>query len=888
MKKFIYLLLALVLACSLGLVTATPAAAQDEEPDAIVLPFVLDGVNYVAEWSDVQVHEGSSSVHLETTGTEGTGDEARILIDFSTWPEEELVTLGDIESISWYEYLVAGYPPHLDISLDFDGDGVRDDILVFEYAYNEESHYGEPWPTYGAVTGGWYQTFSDDGNGPAVIDDSANAWLGSGPPGPLGDPSFIYGTLGEWKAGTVDPSVDADTIVLALEIEVDNWIVQTEAYVDDIAINGMLFCGLIQDAIDTVDPGAVIVVMPGTYTENVVTDKSLTLVGAQVGVDPTVEGARTVPAEESTINATDTSDYVVEVTADGVILDGFTITGIANSAENMAAVILQGVDSCTITNNILADNYKCAINLFSVGTAYSDYNTVSNNVINGPAGVDSRGIKIKGSHNTISGNEVYNIDNPILIWGWDDSETVSPDYNTIAGNTIGPGADTADHKWGVKIKTGHYNTVTGNTITDATEAAIYLYTDRRNAPETDFDPRPASDNISGNIITGGKVGIALLDGANTNTISGNTITGTTLAGILGSLSQWPGDWTGKPLAYTGETDYTVYLQIVGNTIEDNNITDCGHGIAMEYSDDNTLTGNTIEENTGAAAISWPNISFTANGRGVYFDANSSGNVVNYNSITGNTAYGLENANSSVTLDAENNWWGNASGALHAGAAYDIAYGDEVSDYVDYKPWLLEVVVSGVDPITYEKTLALKDVWTLVSTDEEVAASSNWTGTTALADTATIVTYKYDADPSSVDYGYTQVDYAAQLTSVDAYYVKTDGGGGVGINYSTAAPGVVTKSLEAGWNIISCAGETDAYTLLSQLRYVQIGEEEGVGLTSLVGQGSYNQFTGDISKTLVTDAEWLAIKGGDGGAVTLNAFDGFWVQMNADKSFGVIP
>jgi hypothetical protein len=119
--------------------------------------------------------------------------------------------------------------------------------------------------------------------------------------------------------------------------------------------------------------------------------------------------------------------------------------------------------------------------------------------------------------------------------------------------------------------------------------------------------------------------------------------------------------------------------------------------------------------------------------------------------------------------------------------------------------------------------------------------------------------------------------------VDAYYIKTDGGGGVGINYSTSAPGVVTKSLGAGWNVISCAAETDVYVLLNQLRYAQIGEQEGVGLTSLVGQASYNQYLATtFGNTLVTDAEWAAI------GVTLNAFDGYWVYMNAAKSFGVIP
>jgi hypothetical protein len=184
-----------------------------------------------AEVSEAQAHSDEESVHLVTTGTEGDGDEARIVVELP-----EGTKLGDIESISWWEYNVAGYPPHVDIKVDTDDDGTVEDALVLEYAYNTEAHAAEAPMPYGALTGAWYQTFGDDGNGPAIIDDTANAWLSSGPPGPLGDASFIYGTLSDWKAGTVDPSVDGDTAVISVEIEVDNWVVNSEAYVDDIEI----------------------------------------------------------------------------------------------------------------------------------------------------------------------------------------------------------------------------------------------------------------------------------------------------------------------------------------------------------------------------------------------------------------------------------------------------------------------------------------------------------------------------------------------------------------------------------------------------------------------------------------------------------------------------
>jgi|GEM_PF-1279258 len=137
--------------------------------------------------------------------------------------------LKDIYTIMWDAYVTAGYMPHVDVILDFDEDGAGDDALVFEYAkVDSEDCDDAPYPT------GSINTFDDKG----IVDDDAYAWLGSGPAGPCGDPGFIHGSLADWKAGTVDASVDGDTKVIALEIEVDGWIEKSESYVTSIELNG--------------------------------------------------------------------------------------------------------------------------------------------------------------------------------------------------------------------------------------------------------------------------------------------------------------------------------------------------------------------------------------------------------------------------------------------------------------------------------------------------------------------------------------------------------------------------------------------------------------------------------------------------------------------------
>jgi hypothetical protein len=198
------------------------------------------------------VPASAAAIYLSATG-DPAGQEARVVVGLPSG-----TTLGDIDSISWDEYLVKGYPPHVDIILDLDDDGIADDALVVEYAYNLDAHYYDNAQVtgdtaYDAEKDAWYATFSDDGDGPTSVTDTTFAWLSSGAPGPypvsggllpIGygsvDGNFVGGTLAEWKAGSVVPAITSSDKVLRLEIEIDNWIIDTQAYVDNIKVNGDL------------------------------------------------------------------------------------------------------------------------------------------------------------------------------------------------------------------------------------------------------------------------------------------------------------------------------------------------------------------------------------------------------------------------------------------------------------------------------------------------------------------------------------------------------------------------------------------------------------------------------------------------------------------------
>lgn len=128
----------------------------------------------------------------------------------------------------------------------------------------------------------------------------------------------------------------------------------------------------------------------------------------------------------------------------------------------------------------------------------------------------------------------------------------------------------------------------------------------------------------------------------------------------------------------------------------NNTANYGGGIECYYASP-IITGNTITENTanekGSGLFclgSSPTIDSCTvsgnNGDGVYC-ASGSRPVVNYNNITDNTGYGLQNGGPGITVDAEHNWWGSPDGPGGVGSGS----GDEVSEWVDYDPWLTQSV-----------------------------------------------------------------------------------------------------------------------------------------------------------------------------------------------------
>ncbi len=176
----------------------------------------------------------------------------------------------------------------------------------------------------------------------------------------------------------------------------------------------------------------------------------------------------------------------------------------------------------------------------------------------------------------------------------------------------------------------------------------------------------ASDNatITGNDVNGAREGGISFVGSDTATIAGNTITN---------------------VAGEGWSKGALNLKDGPSNVEAYN--------------------NTIYNNDG----SWGGYSGT--GHGVGIDGTPSNINLHYNKIYGNAGYGCYNY-STVTVSAENNWWGDARGPAHASNPHGgAAAGDAVSDYVAFTPWYAtETTTPTTDnvTVTHNPVIAVSD------------------------------------------------------------------------------------------------------------------------------------------------------------------------------------
>ena len=177
-----------------------------------------------------------------------------------------------------------------------------------------------------------------------------------------------------------------------------------------------------------------------------------------------------------------------------------------------------------------------------------------------------------------------------------------------------------------------------------------------------------------------------------------------------------------------------------NDVQTNTVDHSDYGLYAYIVKDLTVTGNVIKNCATHGVSIWDD--FTGE--------------INYNNIQDNS-YGLYNDVSTRTIDAENNWWGDASGPGPVGPGS----GDNVSANVDYDPWLAGIApgtlqaaidaaspgdVIYLGPYTYEGGIIINKSVTLQGQEGTVIGpgSPSWT---VNADDIVIKDQVIDGDPT---------------------------------------------------------------------------------------------------------------------------------------------
>jgi hypothetical protein len=283
----------------------------------------------------------------------------------------------------------------------------------------------------------------------------------------------------------------------------------------------------IQNAIDDADSGDIIMVGVGIYNEAISIDKSLTLLGAQAGVD-----ARNRNGDETIIDPNDPSggankSWVVRVRASNVIIEGFTIQNPSLIYGSAGLIDITGAwNNIQIKNNIFQNpgirtsnstNWgKFGINIEGVSNVRVENNYFRNILCdtatpwNGTAAIWPSG----SSNIEILNNRIENITTYGVGLSGNNSNVL------IIGNEISLGGLGGTPSWtrsGIRVGMGNDNiNISNNNISNCigeenASAGIRL---QNNATVT--------TEVSGNIVSNINIGIAIEPDANNFDITGNT------------------------------------------------------------------------------------------------------------------------------------------------------------------------------------------------------------------------------------------------------------------------------------------------------------------------------------------------------------------------------
>ncbi|WP_229392436.1 NosD domain-containing protein [Methanosarcina sp. DH2] len=345
----------------------------------------------------------------------------------------------------------------------------------------------------------------------------------------------------------------------------------------------------IQAAVDAAWERDTLLVSPGTYTENVKVNKSISIISSSGNPDDTI------------VHAAAPEEHIFNVTADSVTISGFTVSGA--SEGYIAGIYMEGVSGCILSENVLFDSYfgawlseseNCTLSgntvtggRFGIYLEDSGNNTAVNNSI---SSVSTCGLWLDEA----SGNELY--ENELLDNGYGIAVRGMSNGNELRNNTI-----SGSEELGLWLAGSEANVLRNNSMQDNTFNFMGDYSGFGNLLPNDIDTSNLVDGRPIYYIVG-ESDLVLDSASNAGTVYLMGCENVTVRDLVlkkNGIGVFVSDSSNSTLynLTVSENEFGIMGLVDGssncsnNTVE-NNV----HGIYFVLGENNDLNNNRISEN----------------------------------------------------------------------------------------------------------------------------------------------------------------------------------------------------------------------------------------------------------------------------------------------------
>jgi len=347
-------------------------------------------------------------------------------------------------------------------------------------------------------------------------------------------------------------------VVSMLTLAFNIQLVKAEPYTWTVDDDGPADFSSIQEAINSANKGDIIFVHNGTYYENVIVTKAVSLIGEN---------------KDNTLVDGNSTGNVIEVVANNVKITAFTIQNSGPEPHHQTGISLDYSSFNNISYNIIKNNHD-GVQLFNSNNNVFAGNIITNN--------DDDGIWFGGSYNNnvlTHNNITHNHDGIVFLGSHNNNNVLTNNY--VAHN----------NDMGLSLPASSNSTITGNFVSD-NRVGIWF---------------GGSSNhlLTGNEVSDNRIGIDI-GASNNNVLTGNNVSSNVEVGIAISLSS-NNFLTGNNVMNNGHRPPVDNITMIQGT-----------GIILSACENITIYHNNFVNNAKQAYSSWSTVSWDYGGEGNYW------------------------------------------------------------------------------------------------------------------------------------------------------------------------------------------------------------------------------------------------------------------------------